>query len=115
MSTTKNAAAIEAAESKITEAEAKHAAALVEASTTEDNVNKAEAELKRIEQCIGTNDPTAGLEDLTKADTEHRFFKLQLQAKTRAAVKAGGAVRTARTGLIWHGLRPGSTALQWTD
>lgn len=96
-STTKNAAAIKAAESKITEAEAKHAAVLAEASAAEENVSKAQAELKRIEQCIADDDPTAGLEDLTKADTELRFFKLQLQAKTRAAVKAGGAVRTAKT------------------
>lgn len=101
MSNTKTTAekptVIQAAESKITEAEAKHAAILAEASAAEESVSKAEAELKRIERCIATNDPTAGLEDLTKADTELRFFKLQLQAKNRAAAFAGGAVATAKT------------------
>lgn len=105
--TAKKSTSIDAAESKITEAEAKHAAVLDQSSTAEENVIKAQAELKRIEQCIATDDATAGLEDLTKADTELRFFKLQLQAKTRAAVKTGGAVRTARTELILAGLEAG--------
>lgn len=95
--TPKKSTAIELATSRIAEAEAKHAALLAEASTAEENVSKAEAELRRIEQCIASNDPTAGLEDLTKADTELRFFKLQLQAKNRAAELAGGTVRTAKT------------------
>lgn len=100
MSKTKNTTAIEAAEFKITEAEAKHAAVLAEASTAEENVCKAEAELTRIEQCIASDDPSAGLEDLTKADTELRFFKLQARAKAQAAVRAGGTVRTAKTAHI---------------
>lgn len=107
MSKTKNTTAIEAAESKITEAEAKHSAILAEASTAEENVDEAQAELKRIEQCIATNDPTAGLEELTKADSELRFFKLQLQAKNRAAFLAGGAVRTAKTARIMAKLDAG--------
>lgn len=101
MSTTKTkATAVEAAASAITEAEAKHAELLAEAATAQENVSEAEAELRRIETCIATNDPTAGLEDLTKADTQLRFFKLQNQAKTRAAAVAGGAVQIARTALI---------------
>lgn len=111
MSNTKNTTttttATAAAEAKIIEAEVKHAAVLAETNTAEENVNKAQAELKRIERCIADDDPSAGLEDLTKADTELRFFKLQLQAKTRAAVRAGGAVRTARTALILARLEAG--------
>lgn len=92
--------AVEAAAIAVTEAEANHAALLAEATTAKDNVTKAEAELHRIEACIGNDDPTAGLEDLTKADTQLRFHKLQLAAKDRAATVANGAVRTARTALI---------------
>lgn len=107
MSNTKQPTAIEAAESKITEAEATHAAILAEASAAEESVSKAEAELKRIEHCIATNDPTAGLEDLTKADTELRFFKLQLQAKNRASTFAGGTVATAKTQRIMASIEAG--------
>jgi hypothetical protein len=98
--TTKTAAAIKAAEQAVTEAVAKHAALLQEATTAEEKLSNAQAELCRVEQCIANDDPTAGLEDLTKADTELRFFKLQQQAKARAAANAEGAVRTARTALI---------------
>lgn len=107
----KDAAAVEAAASAITAAEAKHAVLLAEATTAKENVTKAEAELKRIETCIATNDPTAGLEDLTKADTELRFYKLQNQAKTRAAAFAGGAVATARTALILARIEAGEYSL----
>jgi hypothetical protein len=110
--TTKKSTAIEAAESEITEAEAKHSALLAEASAAEENVSKAQAELKRIEHCIATDDPSAGLEDLTKADTELRFFKLQLKAKTQAAVRAGGAVRTARAAHIMARLEAGEYGIQ---
>lgn len=107
MSTTKTPTAIEVAASQITEAEAKYAAVLAEVTTAEENVRKAEAELKRIEQCIASDDPSAGLTDLTKADTELRFFKLQARAKANAAVKAGGAVRTAETAHIMARLEAG--------
>jgi hypothetical protein len=93
--------------SRITEAEAKHAAVLAEVAAAEENVSKEEAELKRIEQCIAADDPSAGLEDLTKADTELRFFKLQARAKAIAAVRAGGAVRTAETARIMARLAAG--------
>jgi hypothetical protein len=107
MSKTETPAAVEVAASRITEAEAKHAAVLAEVATAEENVSKAEAELKRIEQCIASDDPSAGLEDLTKADTELRFFKLQARAKATAAVRAGGAVRTAETVRIMARLEAG--------
>jgi hypothetical protein len=103
----KDTAAVEAAASRIAEAEAKHAAVLAEVATAEENVSKAEAELKRIEQCIASDDPSAGLNDLTKADTELRFFKLQARAKATAAVRAGGAVRTAETVRIMARLETG--------
>lgn len=100
MTITKTAAPTKVAEQAVTEAVAKHTALSAEANSAEDKVSAAQAELRRMEQCIANDDPTAGLEDLTKADTELRYFKLQQQAKARAAVKAEGAVRTARTALI---------------
>ncbi|MBT2594560.1 hypothetical protein [Arthrobacter sp. ISL-72] len=105
--TAKNTAAIKAAEQAITEAEAKHAALLAESTAAEENVTKAQAELHRIEQCIANDDPKAGLEELTKTDTELRFHKLQAKAKARAARFAGGAVATARTALILARLEAG--------
>ncbi|MEV7457985.1 hypothetical protein [Pseudarthrobacter oxydans] len=115
MTTTKTSAkestAIEAAATAITNAEAKHAALLAEATIAQENVTKAEAEIRRIETCIANDDLTAGLEDLTKVDTQLRYYKLQNQAKTRAAAVAGGAVATARTALIVARVEAGEYSL----
>lgn len=113
MSTTKTkaATAVEAAAVALAEAEAKHAAILAEASTAEESVGKALTELGRIERCIAVDDPTAGLEDLAKVDTELRYFKLQFQAKNRAATLSGGAVATAKSQRIMAGIEADEYAI----
>ncbi|UYY80750.1 hypothetical protein OIT41_15745 [Arthrobacter sp. YA7-1] len=105
--TTKTSANVASAVKGVSDAEAKHAAAIAELPAIEERVRKADAELKRIEQCIADDEPTAGLDDLTKADAELRFFKLQHQAKSRAATVAGGAVQAARTALVRARLEAG--------
>ncbi len=47
------------ATSAITEAEAKHSAVLQEATTAEEKVSEARAELRPIEQCTANDDSTA--------------------------------------------------------
>lgn len=105
--TPKKSTAIELATSRIAEAEAKHAALLAEVSTAEENVGMAEAELRRIEQCIAAGDPSAGLEELTKADTALRFYKVQTQAKAGARREAEASLRLARTAHVMARLEAG--------
>lgn len=110
--TTKTSTAVAAAVEGVSEAEAKHAAAVAELPAIAERVRKADAELKRIEQCIADDDPSAGLEDLTKADTELRFHKLTEQAKKKALVKSSAKVRLARTAAILARMEAGEYDIQ---
>lgn len=100
-------AAIEAAALAVSEAETKHAAELVALSTAQQNSSAAEVELRRIEQCIAASDPSAGLEDLAKADTAVRFYRVRAQAKAGARREAEAGLRQSRTAHVMARLEAG--------
>lgn len=97
---TKANALVSGAETKLNDA-------MAELTTAGCGIRDAAAEISRIEQAIEAGDASISIDDLTKANSELKFYSLTQRAKARAAEAAQDSVREAKTAVVMAKLDAG--------